>query len=123
MSPQDSREPGQAIQIPLAADDSQTMNVLNTALSGMQSARVGFATSAHNVANLLSEDFRPQRAQQMSAAGGGSIARVSTSREPQEVDLAREVVSQIQAGMQYTASLRVLEVGAEMRGELIDLLA
>ena len=89
----------------------------------MQSARVGISTSAHNVANLLSEDFRPLRAEQSSSAAGGSSVRVSQAPEPRQVDLAREIVSQIQSSTQYTASLRVLEVGADMRGELIDLLA
>ena len=39
------------------------------------------------------------------------------------VDLVREVVDQIEASTQYTASLRVLEVGRDLRGSLLDVLA
>lgn len=99
------------------------MDSLGIALSGMQSARTRFATSAHNVANLLTEDFRPLRTTQTAVAGGGSQARVDQSPAPRPVSLAREVVGQIEAGVQYTASARVLQVGAELRGSLLDVLA
>lgn len=99
------------------------MEALGIALSGMQSATTRVAVSAHNVANLLSEDFRPQRAVQSSLSSGGSQARVEQSRDPAPVSLAREVVGQIEASTQYSASARVFAVGAEMRGTLLDMLA
>jgi len=111
------------VQILMRADDASGMDAIQSALSGMQSAQRSFATSAHNVANLLTEDFRPLRTTQSARAGGGSTASVSQAPVPRPVDLTREVVSQIQSKTQYTASLRVFEAGAEMRGELIDLLA
>jgi len=97
------------------------MEALGIALSGMQSAQTRVAVSAHNVANLLSEDFRPQRAVQTSVAAGGSQVRVAQSPDPAPVSLAREVVGQIQASTQHSAGARVFAVGAEMRGTLIDL--
>lgn len=97
------------------------MEALGIALSGMQSAQTRVAVSAHNVANLLTEDFRPQRAVQTSLASGGSEARVERRPDPAPVSLAREVVGQIQASTQYSASARVFAVGAEMRGTLLDL--
>ena len=87
----------------------------------MQSAQTRVAVSAHNVANLLTEDFRPQRVVQTSSAAGGSTARVQQSADPAPVSLAREGVGQIQASTQYPASARVFEVGADMRGQLLDL--
>ncbi|MEM9175767.1 MAG: flagellar basal body rod protein [Myxococcota bacterium] len=98
------------------------MDALGIALSGMQSAGVRVAVSAHNLANLSTEDFRPQRAVQSSLAGGGAVARVQTSDRPAPPNVAREVVGQIQASVQYDASARVFAVGAEMKGSLIDLL-
>ena len=98
------------------------MDALGIALSGMQSAEVRVAVSAHNVANMMTEDFRPQRAVQSSLPRGGAQARVEQAASPRPVSLAREVVGQIEASVQYTASARVFAVGAEMRGQLVDLL-
>ena len=97
------------------------MDALGIALSGMQSAETRVAVSAHNVANWMTEGFRPQRVVQSSRAGGGSDARVQQADRPARVSLAREAVGQIQASTQYTASARVFQVGAEMRGQLVDL--
>jgi flagellar hook protein FlgE len=98
------------------------MEVLGIALSGMQSADTKIAVSAHNVANLMTEDFRPQRTVQTSKPGGGSTARVQQSATPKRVSLAREVVGQMQASTQYSASARVFQVGSDMKGQLIDML-
>lgn len=97
------------------------MDSLGIALSGMQSAGARVAVSAHNVANMSTDGFRPQRAVQTSRSGGGSSVRVERSATPERVSLEREVVGQITASAQYTASARVFEVEAEMRGSLVDL--
>ncbi len=89
----------------------------------MQSANVRVATSAHNVANLLTEDFKPQRADQRSLKGGGSAATVRESASPRPVQLEREIIGQMQASTQYTASARVVSVASEMTGSLFDLFA
>ncbi|MAG31900.1 MAG: flagellar basal body rod protein [Deltaproteobacteria bacterium] len=112
-----------AVNIPPAMDESLYMEVLGIALSGMQSASTKVAVSAHNLANLLTEDFRPQRATQTAQPGGGSHTTVLQSSRPEPVGIAREVVSQIQASSQYGASAKVFKVGAEMRGQLLDILA
>ncbi len=99
------------------------MDPLTIALSGMRSAELRLATSAHNVANLGTSSFRPLRATQTSLAGGGSTVQVSQEPSPREVDLAREIVDQLTASFQYEASLRVIDVTAKTRGSLIDLLS
>ena len=99
------------------------MDAIGNALSGMQSASVRLATSAHNIANLLTEDFKPQRANQRSLAGGGSEAFVSEAGSSRPVQLERELVGQIEASAQYTASARVVSVASELRGSLFDLFA
>lgn len=99
------------------------MDTLGIALSGMQSASTRVAVSAHNVANLLTEGFRPQRVEQTSQASGGSRASVATAPTPEPVSLDREIVDQITAKTQFKASARVLAAGLEMRGSLLDILA
>lgn len=111
------------VEIPSLADDYDSMDVMQTALSGMRSAGTRIAASAHNLANLQTENFQPQRVNQTSRASGGSEARVQESGSAARVSIAQEVVAQIQAKTQYTGSLRVLDVGSEMRGQLLDILA
>jgi flagellar hook protein FlgE len=99
------------------------MDGMGIALSGMQSAQTRVAVSAHNVANLLTEGFHPQRAVQTSLASGGSRATVATAAAPEPVDLEREIVGQIVAKTQYAASARVLGVELDLKGSLLDVLA
>lgn len=99
------------------------MDGMGIALSGMQSAQTRVAVSAHNVANLLTTNFHPQRAVQTSVASGGSRATLTTAAAPGPVDLDREVVDQIVAKTQYAASARVLGVDLELKGSLLDILA
>jgi len=103
--------------------DGKSMDSLGIALSGMQSAQTRVGVSAHNLSNLLTEDFRPQRSVQRSLPSGGSRAVVVQTEAAEPVSLVREVVGQQLAGVQYTASARVFAAGAEMRGQLLDILA
>lgn len=106
-----------------ALPNRSAMDGMGIALSGMQSAQTRVAVSAHNVANLLTEGFHPQRAAQTSLASGGSRATVSTAPVAEPVDLDREVVDQIVAKTQYAASARVLGVELDLKGSLLDILA
>lgn len=99
------------------------MDPLTIAASGIRSAEVRLAASAHNVANFNTPDFRPLRVKQASVAGGGSVAHACQEPVAREVDLAREFVEQARAGHQFTASLRVLSASLETRGLLVDMLA
>ena len=91
------------------------------ALSGLRAAGVRLRSSAHNVANLLTEDFHPERVVQEAEATGGVSARVERSAQPAEVDLASELVDQQVASLQGRASLRVLETHLGMLGRILDL--
>ena len=99
------------------------IDTLRTALSGYDSASKKIGVSAHNVANLLTEDFHPQRAEQVDRAEGGSEVRVHTSEQPRDVDLAGEIADQMLAKVQAEASLRVVDTELDLVGSLIDLKA
>ena len=98
------------------------MDIFGIAASGLHSAEVRLAASANNIANLSTQSYRPLRAVQEEVAIGGSLARIQRATSPGPVNLAREIVEQSRASFQYTASLRVLATGFELRGQLIDLL-
>jgi len=99
------------------------MDTAHIALSGIQAGFARLGASAHDVANLVTEDFHPLRTRQVSLQGGGTRAFVERSPTPEEVDLAAEWVEQIRASHQILASLRVLETDASMRGVLLDMMA
>jgi flagellar basal body rod protein FlgG len=99
------------------------MDPLAVAATGIRSAEVRLAASAHNVANLNTPSFRPLRVHQSALEGGGSVARAQQAPLPEDVDLAREFVAQIQASLQLRGSLRVFAAATETRGSLLDLLA
>ena len=99
------------------------MDALAIAASGIRSAALRHAASAHNVANLATPSFRPLRTTQVSIEHGGSVAHARQTPTAEEVDLAREYVEQIRAALQFKGSLRVLALGSALRGSLIDLVA
>ena len=98
------------------------MDVLGIAASGLHSAEVRLAASAHNVANLTTESYRPVRVMQREGDIGGSTARIDQTASPRPVDLVHEVVEQSQASFQYKASLHLFAVEFELRGQLFNAL-
>ena len=96
---------------------------LSIALSGITAAQRQIGASSHNVANMLTEDFRPLRAHQSEVAGGGVRASVTQADEPAPVDLADEIVTSDLASIQARASARVLETGLELLGTLLNVKA
>ena len=99
------------------------MDALGIALSGMHAAQTRLATSAHNVSNVLTGSFHPQRVALASRATGGTDVRVETSPRPRATALEHELVEQIRARTQYDASGRVVRAVAETSGRIVDLLA
>lgn len=98
-------------------------DTLSIARSGMQSSQVRLRNSAHNVANMVTEDFRNHRTVQVSQAGGGSKASTQIDTQPREVSLTSEIVEQSRASLQFKASIRVLETDLDMKGSLLDAFA
>jgi len=98
-------------------------DVLTIASSGLHSAQVRMRNSAHNVANLATQDFHNHRTLQTQRAGGGSVATTRIDERPGEVSLAREAVEQSRAKFQFQASARLFAVDREMKGTLLDALA
>ena len=101
---------------------NRLMDILGVAASGLHTALLRLEASAHNVANLHTDDFRPLEIIQTEAAGGGSLARIHQAVSSRPVDLVLEVVQQSRARHQHLASLRLLETELDRRGQLADLL-
>jgi flagellar basal body rod protein FlgG len=94
------------------------VRALGNALSGIASGLRRQQVVSHNVANLLTEDFRPLRARQSEVQAGGSRVEVERAASPEPVDLAQQFVEQSLAGLQTRASLRVMDTALDLLGEL-----
>jgi flagellar basal-body rod protein FlgC len=131
------------------------MSILSIASSGLAAASRRLEVSASNVANALDTGplpdapnaasfppaYAPQRVDQVDAAGGGTVANVSTvspsyvtQYDPSapfadknglvaapNVDLANEAVQQITARIEFAANAKVIQVESEMMKTLLDI--
>lgn len=89
------------------------------ALSGMQAAQTQLRASAHNVANLQTDNFRRQEVQQTARSQGGVDTEVvrAAGLGP---DLVRDVVDQLQAKNAFLANLAVFKASDKLAGALLD---
>lgn len=85
----------------------------------MQAAQVSLNSSAHNVANLATPNFRREEVALSAQIGGG----VDVSRH-QSVEegawLEADVVAQLQAKNAFLANLAVFKTSNQMAGALLD---
>ena len=97
-----------------------TMNAVSSiALSGLQAAQTRMSSSAHNIANAVTPNFRRQVVAQQSAPNGGVATAIE--RAPVAGDaLAEDLVSLKLAQHLFTANLKVLRTQDQMLGTLLD---
>lgn len=89
------------------------------ALSGLQAAQTRLDASAHNIANLQTENFHRQEVAQQSVEAGGTTASVRRAEAPGAA-LPQDLVEQISAGYSFVANLKVIETEKQMMGALLD---
>ena len=107
-------------------------SILGVAQSGLTISSLRLASSAHNVANALTERFVPGRVEVEAVRGGGVTGRVIQDEprvdaqvdrltvELSGTDLAQEMVNQSLAATSFLASLATLRTADEMSGSLMD---
>jgi flagellar hook-associated protein FlgK len=99
------------------------MNAVSSiALSGLQAAQTRMGSSAHNIANALTPNFRRQVVAQQSVAQGGVATAID--RAPIAGDaLAEDLVALKLSQHLFTANLKVLRTQDRMLGTLLDVQA
>jgi flagellar basal-body rod protein FlgC len=105
------------------------MDAFSVALSGVNTANMGVAVNANNVANANSEDFRAKRMDQAELAQGGT--RPEALRESEtptvpggsNVDYATEFVGLMAQSASFEANLKVMETQNQLLGQTLDLKA
>ncbi|MEH0165797.1 flagellar basal body rod protein [Paucibacter sp. JuS9] len=93
---------------------------LSTALSGISAANERLRASAHNVANLSTENFKRETVELTSLAGGGVGATSRTAENPGVAE-ATELVEQKSATYAFVANLRVLQTQVRAEGAMLDI--
>ena len=94
----------------------------STSLSGMNAAQTMLNSSAHNVANVNTANFRRQQVAQSEQASGGvttNLSKASTEGPALEDDM----VGQLQAKNAFLANLRVFKTSDAMAGSLLNIKA
>lgn len=102
-------------------------SAIGTALSGLRAAQLRLDSSAHNVANVQTPDFRRQGVTQSARPGHGGVdARVeheATSPPPGAQGfgrLAEDLVGQNISLYSFKANLSTLKAHDRMLGALLD---
>jgi len=99
------------------------MNALSSiSISGMNVAQTWLQTSAHNIANLNTQDFRRQELTQSTLAEGGVRADVVRADNIGS-DLETDMVQQLQARNSFLANLKVFKIRNAVLGSLLDISA
>jgi flagellar basal body rod protein FlgG len=96
-----------------------TSSLGSIAASGMNVAQTRLNTSAHNIANTVTEGFRRHGVVQAAQSGGGVQATVTQSPHVGSA-LETDVVDQLQAKNSFLANLSVFKTSSKMAGVLLN---
>lgn len=94
-------------------------SVSSIAVSGMQAAQQRMQSTAHNVANLGTENFQREETTTSPRTGGGVNTRVQPAAT-QGPALEKDMVEQLQAKNAFLANLKVFKTADQMAGALLD---
>lgn len=97
-------------------------SISSVSRSGMAVAQTRLQTSAHNIANLQTENFRRQQVDQTPQSGGGVSTKISQAAQ-MGTALEADVVAQLQAKNEFLANLSVFKTSNKMQGALLDVKA
>ncbi|MCW5634638.1 MAG: flagellar basal body rod protein [Rubrivivax sp.] len=92
------------------------------ALSGLEASRQTLAAAAHNIANAHTPGFRRLEVERASAPAGGVTVTLSQQREEGN-DLVADVVTTIEARVEFEAGIAVLKAHDRTVGALLDAVA
>ncbi|MCM8541067.1 MAG: hypothetical protein NE328_12395 [Lentisphaeraceae bacterium] len=89
-------------------------------IAAMHSASFSFATSAHNVANVSTPDYKTIEVNRTEGLNG---PKVSTSRSDHGTDITEEMVKQMRSTYDFKANAKVIQFQDEMVGTVVNMMA
>ena len=89
--------------------------------SALQAFSTGQQVTAHNVANMNTDEFKASKATFQENGKGGVRATVSSTQDT--VDISREAVNLLSNSAGFKTNLKVLQAADEMSRELLSIKA
>lgn len=99
------------------------IRALSTSASGLRANQQSLQASAHNTANLTTEEAAKVRVQSKEVKGGGVQTQAKLTGGAEPVEEAEEAVEQITAAQNFKANARSVQTQDEMLGALLDIKA
>ena len=96
-------------------------SIADIAGSALQAFNKSQQVTAHNVANLNTDEFKASRATFQENGNGGVNSTVSATQDT--VDISREAVNLLSNTAGFKANLKVLKAADEMTKELLSIKA
>ncbi len=93
------------------------------AQTGLHAAQLRMDVSAHNIANMNTPGFTPQRVREQAPAPLSGVSAQVVRTDHPGVALEHEAVEQIAASAAYKANVFVLRMAQATTGTLLDILA
>lgn len=93
---------------------------ISSNINAMRAASFEVATSAHNVANISTPDFKSIEVARTEGLNGPQI---STSRSDRGTELTEEVVKQMRSTYDFKANAKAIQFQDEMVGTVINMMA
>lgn len=94
-------------------------SISSISLSGMNAAQTSLDSSAHNIANNSTADFRRQEVVLTEQKDGG-VSAAPRKSPTQGHALETDMVAQLQAKNAFLANLAVFKTSSQMAGTLLD---
>jgi flagellar basal body rod protein FlgC len=110
---------GRLIQSPTHREKNTMASISSISLSGMHAAQTQLDSSAHNIANSSTPEFRRQQVVQTEQKDAGvstSLTKAANAGHALESDL----VAQLQAKNAFLANLAVFKTSNQMAGALLN---
>jgi flagellar hook protein FlgE len=104
-----------------------TNNLYNIAASGLMAAQTQLQTTANNIANEDTPDYKAERADLVDISGGGvAVSGISQNdssgnQNGNNVDPANEAIDLMREKWAYTANAMVISVANQVTGTLLDM--
>lgn len=110
---------GRLIQSPTHRERNTMASISSISLSGMKAAQTQLDSSAHNVANSSTPEFRRQQVVQTEQKDGGVSTALTKAADTGHA-LETDLVAQLQAKNAFLANLTVFKTSNQMAGALLD---
>ncbi|MBI5639467.1 MAG: hypothetical protein HZA17_03480 [Nitrospirae bacterium] len=99
------------------------IDLFGIATSALRALSTRLNVTAHNIANLNTEDFRPSKTTINEDKNNGVYVTISRNSQAEEVDIAGEMTELIITESSFKANLKTLRTAEETEKSVLDIIA